>query len=460
VTTERIESNGLILLAFHPMELGLYADVRSGNRAVPHTAAEALYASGAEAVLDGPMFEKCDPSRSYLEQACGIPSYRHFDLSSVDIPTSYPNRGVTISVLQNGNTQAVTGSAVPPNARVSVQLYPELVRNGRVVGTRDDGPASRAALAVLRDGRMAFVVSQPMSMPEFSEALVAAGALYAGYTDGGGSTSLQTTGFYAGSREHRRVITWLVAKARPSPSAGSGLIAAVALTAAVGALLWCGAKKMGGVRSNPRPRWWTLAHDSHEPGDYSRDDVQYKGVMPRRHGVTIKTQRTFTVYKYETSNNQVYETDRWEYKVRNGKLVPIDGVSFYDYMMAEKLFAEARDVVQGRRKARRNPRRNPSDGGITTKVGPYLYRYHWVDGDGGVSEFVVRRMGPDEASGREWVWRDVLQRSKRGQSLPTSALEQEQSGEVERLPLADYMACSKLWEHGRYRARAHTQVHR
>lgn len=278
--------------------LSLYSDVINGASAVPHDVSEALRNSGAEAVLDGPMFEKSDPSKPYSQQTSGTVEYRHYDLSGgINIPTSYPSRGITISVMPDGSTQAGNGSAVPPGARVSVQLYPALVINGAVQHVTDNGAASRAALVVLRDGRMAFAAGPSMQLSDFAQALAESGALYAGYTDGGGSTSLASTGFYTGSSEHRKVLTWLLAKA-PQPGKAAGVssqtassLAIAALIVAVGAIVWSASrsKRASITRFNPVKRRLTavqarrqvLSHMQDMLGGEGWDDPRLLNVMER-----------------------------------------------------------------------------------------------------------------------------------------------------------------------------------
>lgn len=244
---ERMNYQGLTFLLFPPSMLSLYADMSDGSTARPHDVTDAQAATGADAVMDGPMFEKCDPGAGYASQSCGYVQYRHFDLSNgLNVASRYPGRGVTLSVLSDGSTQAAQGATVAPGATVAVQLYPELVANGSPVSVSNaDGSASRAALAIMRDGRMAFVVSQPMLMSTFAQRLAGGGAVYAGYTDGGGSTSLGTAaGQYTGSAEHRRVLTWILAKARQSTVLAAikqspGTTAAVVLMlGGTGVLLW------------------------------------------------------------------------------------------------------------------------------------------------------------------------------------------------------------------------------
>lgn len=228
MTLNRIDRDGLTLLTFPPSMLALYADVKSGSQVAPHNVDEAVAATHAEAALDGPMFEKCSSQSGvpYSSYNCGELLYKHYDLrSGLNVSSKYPSRGITISVLENGHSQAADGDVVPPNATVAVQLYPAMVVNGQTRHVSDaDGNAQRAALAIMEDGNMAFVISRPMLMSQFAQKLVAAGAKYAGYTDGGGSTSLATPTGYKGSSEHRRVLTWLLAKAQQSTRAVTDVV--------------------------------------------------------------------------------------------------------------------------------------------------------------------------------------------------------------------------------------------
>lgn len=231
---ERVQYNGLTILLFPASMLSVYAETSGSNRASPLNYSQALAATQAEAVLDGPMFDKCDSGQPYSQQTCGEVLYRHYDLSGINIPSSFPDRGITISVLGNGTARAARGADVAAGAKVAVQLYPELVWDGEPSRVSDVDVKTRAALAIMSDGRLAFVVAQPMTMPQFARLLAQAGAVYAGYTDGGGSASMATNDYYAGSTEHRRVVTWLFAKMRESSvvtavRASPGSSAAIAL---------------------------------------------------------------------------------------------------------------------------------------------------------------------------------------------------------------------------------------
>lgn len=265
--------------------LSLYAQSAGGDTAVPHSASEALQNSGGEAVLDGPMFTKCDPSGSYASQDCGHVVYQHFDLSSgVSFESKRSSVGMTISVMPDGSTVAASGSTAAQGARLSVQLYPKLVVQGQPASVADQGVFGYvAALAVMRDGRMAFVIGRNMSLPTFARQLADAGAVYAGYTDGGGSASLATLDGYVGSSEHRRVLTWLVAK----PSTGSSMLAMLAVAALAIGVGWWWYKNATHFRGLPLPR-----HNPRLPHSITRDDLV-------RHLATIAKpwRRTFDEFK-------------------------------------------------------------------------------------------------------------------------------------------------------------------
>jgi len=222
MTIERIHVGNLTFLMFEPSMLSLYVDSLGGSTAKPHRYTEALATTGADAVMDGPMFH--EPS-SYSTYTSGQLHFRHFDLrTGVNVGSSYPSQGMTISVLPNGSVRVANGDSVDPEARVAIQLYPALVRDGHPVTVQPGTISARAALAVMADGRMAFVVSSPMLMTAFVRSLVTAGVMNAGYTDGGGSTSLaDSAGTYAGSSEHRRVLSWLFAKASETGNSARGL---------------------------------------------------------------------------------------------------------------------------------------------------------------------------------------------------------------------------------------------
>ncbi len=226
---------GLHLVLFAPSELGLYAKPVAGGFA-PVGPAVILQAANADAALNGPMFDVCDGqtlphgNAEYAASTCDVLEYRHED-GALQTRGSYPSRGLTFSVMPDGSTRIQAGDQVAIGARVSVQMYPPLVQDGRSVAGSSPNVDTvwRSALVVMRDGRMAFA-AMVASMPAFATALVAAGAAWAAYTDGGGSSALVTSDGRIGSSEGRPVPSWLVVRKASGAGAwvAAGLVALVA----------------------------------------------------------------------------------------------------------------------------------------------------------------------------------------------------------------------------------------
>jgi hypothetical protein len=191
----------------------------------PQNAAD-IFSQHAEvqAAIDGPMFGFCENTpRSYASYSCGRVDYLLLDIwrnVSVSGQSGYASRGVTFSVV-NGRMTAARGRSVAQGASVAFQCYPGLVENGSIaVRRKDDGPdtqrVGRVAVGLMQDGSMFFAYAAT-SMYEFAEMLRSAGALWAGYTDGGGSSSLVVRGsdgaLYGSDSDDprgRRVPSWIV----------------------------------------------------------------------------------------------------------------------------------------------------------------------------------------------------------------------------------------------------------
>jgi hypothetical protein len=220
--------DGLTLVRFAPEQLGVV--VARDLRAVR---AADLGGAGVLAALNGPMF-----GRAYRHggSACERVCYLHIDRKAgVSLPTTLPGRGITISVV-GGRARSHPGNYVHAGATVAVQLYPALVENGvaHANPSVDAEHVWRSALSILRDGSLAFAIGK-LPMWRFNRALVRAGATWAGYTDGGGSTSLATGSGRLGSGEDRPVPTWLVVRPRASGLGWVGI--AAAFVAALSAVL-------------------------------------------------------------------------------------------------------------------------------------------------------------------------------------------------------------------------------
>lgn len=239
----------LTLIAFDPAGLGAVIPAR------PVTAEE-VFRSHPDVLIaiGGPMFSFCEGQpRDYSRYDCGRVSYAMRDEGrGTRAPGLRSNDrvGVTFSVV-GGSLVAARGNAPASGARVSIQAYPGLVEDGQIaVGAPTSGPDAetngRVGLGVLRDGRAFFAYAR-CSLRVFAERLRAAGATWAGYTDGGGSSSLvmRTAGGLEGvdadDPRGRPLPTWVVwSSPRPEASWGAilALLAAAAGGSAVLAVAW------------------------------------------------------------------------------------------------------------------------------------------------------------------------------------------------------------------------------
>lgn len=234
----------LTLVAFDPAGLGVVTPAR------PSTA-EDVFRSQPDVLvaIGGPMFSFCEGQpRDYGRYDCGRVNYALRDEDrGTHIPglRSNDQDGVTFSVV-GGALVAARGNAPAPGARVSIQTYPGLVEDGQVaVGSPTSGPDSenngRVGLGVLRDGRAFFAYAR-CSLRVFAERLRSAGAVWAGYTDGGGSSSLVTrlgaelVGVDADDPRGRRLPSWVVWSS-PRSEVSWGVIAALLAAAAGGGAL-------------------------------------------------------------------------------------------------------------------------------------------------------------------------------------------------------------------------------
>ena len=234
----------LTLIAFDPAGLGVVIPAR------PSTAEDVFRAHPDVLIaIGGPMFGFCEGQpRDYGRYECGRVDYAlRDDARGARVPGLRSNDrvGVTFSVV-GGSLVAARGNAPAAGARVSVQTYPGLVEDGQIaVSARTSGPDAenngRVGLGVLRDGRAFFAYAR-CSMRVFAERLREAGATCAGYTDGGGSSSLVTrtagelVGVDADDPRGRRLPSWVVWSS-PRPEASWGAILALLAAAAGSAAL-------------------------------------------------------------------------------------------------------------------------------------------------------------------------------------------------------------------------------
>jgi len=264
--------NGVTFAAFDPGRLGVWtAGVQDQNQVTPSGPFDAIRGSGASMVLNGPEFGVCagqnlpsDQVSQYAQSACDSIRFAQYDASrGLWLPGVSPDdsRSIMISVV-GGNATATPGNSERPDgASAAVQLMPTLVvaeqpiaNNGNVSGGSQI--VWRAALGILRDGRLVFAAGQH-DISGFVSALISNGVANAGYTDGGGSTSLVfDSGDRYGHPEQRRVATWLtvgqpnvLATIIPASPAGRAIAAALLVGAAAAGYVWWKSRPKTGGRS-------------------------------------------------------------------------------------------------------------------------------------------------------------------------------------------------------------------
>lgn len=241
------ERDGLVLVEFDPATLGIFAKPTSSERYEPVTLSDAMWDQDVLAALDGPMFGNCDPGSSYATSNCADPRFAQLDQSvGVSDPPNRgeENSGVSVSIV-DGLAIWSGGSGFDRRATVGVQMYPALVMDGEIQATRATGSnadrVKRAAVAGLANGRLAFCYAID-TMAGFARRIRDAGAVWAGYTDGGGSTALGYRDPQTGavrrfiSSEDRPVAMFLVARrgAHRGASISESTASTAAIVAAVG----------------------------------------------------------------------------------------------------------------------------------------------------------------------------------------------------------------------------------
>ncbi len=145
----------------------------------------------------------------------GVNKFRlWYPTRGIDVASRVNNDGMSL-IVEGGRATAAAGLAEARGKDTLVQLYPTLVRAGRVIGVRGEDRSTRAGVGILRDGRVALFASGALTLPEFAAQALAADLVDAGYTDGGGSTALFADVEGDGRAEiaqglrGRRVISWV-----------------------------------------------------------------------------------------------------------------------------------------------------------------------------------------------------------------------------------------------------------
>ena len=215
---EFLDRQGLSILAFDPSLLGLAVKPIGNGRFDPMTLSEVMRREDVLAAIDGSMFTNCDPGSNERTLECANPELAALDRSQGVLEQSdrgKGDQGISLWIV-NGRARWTLGGSIDSEAAVGAQFYPSLVVNGRVSEVSTSGGnahiVGRAAVLGLADGRVAFATGRD-SLQGFARRCAAAGAVWAGYTDGGTSYSM---GLREASGSFRR---WGMSEANERPVA-------------------------------------------------------------------------------------------------------------------------------------------------------------------------------------------------------------------------------------------------
>ena len=243
------ERDELVIITFSPALLGVYARPISSGRYEPISLSDVMWDERVAAALDGPMFSNCAPGTTYATSYCADPRFAQLDQSvGVSDPPNQGNesKGVSVSIVDDLAIWSL-GGAFDSRATVGVQMFPTLVADGAVQTVSTTGADAervrRVALAGLPDGRLAFVYGTD-SLAGFARRCRDAGFIWAGYTDGGGSTSMgyrdpeteNVRRWGPSQQNERRVAIFLVARKPTDPVIEAAKTAGIGLAIGVGTL--------------------------------------------------------------------------------------------------------------------------------------------------------------------------------------------------------------------------------
>jgi len=249
-----VESSGLKLVIFEPSLLGLAASPKGNGQYTPVRLSEVMADPLTLAALDGPMFHNCDAGASYASSDCVNPRFAELDKGVAILEPSDRGEaaiGVYLSVVDGRAEWSVSGP-INTQASVGVQMYPSLVIDGRVPSLSVTGSngqrEGRAGVLGFANGEIAFAVGTD-TLAGFGQRCRQTGAVWGGYTDGGGSTALAMrnedgTVRKWGASENRPVAVFLVARKPVAPSLPATVISAAPTALVVGLMT---ALVVGGV---------------------------------------------------------------------------------------------------------------------------------------------------------------------------------------------------------------------
>lgn len=196
-------SGAIKIVAIPPEDLRLEVDLLDRGATRPETGQQVIDRLHPDALICGPMFE-IPSGQSYGVYSVARLIYRYLDTrSNINVQSSYPTRGGTISVVGN-EARFMRGDQIQPGSQFAIQGYPSLVENRVNVAsaTNDTQAEGRCAIGIQTGGKVVFCLGT-LGMREFAAAMIRAGIEWAVYLDGGGSSTLYSDTFHIGLTSRR-----------------------------------------------------------------------------------------------------------------------------------------------------------------------------------------------------------------------------------------------------------------
>ncbi len=187
-----VRNSGVVMIKIPPSYLCIELDIEGASGSRPEVALDVVERYRPQALVCGPMFEKENGHGSgYSQYTLARLLYRYLDMrNNINIPSRWPSRGSTISVVGN-QAFHYRGDRIEPGATFAIQGYPSMIENSENKSStaRDLNSTGRACVGIHQDGSVVFA-TYTGGIRQFSDLLISIGVKSATYMDGGGSTSM------------------------------------------------------------------------------------------------------------------------------------------------------------------------------------------------------------------------------------------------------------------------------
>lgn len=187
-----VRNSGVVMIKIPPSYLCIELDIEGASGSRPEVALDVVERYRPQALVCGPMFEKENGHGSgYSQYTLARLLYRYLDMrNNINIPSRWPSRGSTISVVGN-QAFHYRGDRIEPGSTFAIQGYPSMIENSENKSStaRDTNSTGRACVGIHQDGSVIFA-TYTGGIRQFSDLLISIGVKSATYMDGGGSTSM------------------------------------------------------------------------------------------------------------------------------------------------------------------------------------------------------------------------------------------------------------------------------